>query len=393
LQSNIATQIYSHKSGFNVPYHLTRANDEQVGHLLSNFMNDYGAPEHLTFDGAAVQVGSITLVQDNLRRAEIRHHVSAPRRPKENLAEAAIQDIKKQWYQIMLKKQVPKRLWDYGISWVCETGNFTTNSSRYSDNRTPLEIITGETPDISEYLEFGIYGWVLFKTNAGVTPPELGRWLGVSHRVGRIMSYWILPPSGIPISCNTVQRLTNLEQQTNDWKRRMTTFDDELEAEFRSSSSDICNSTGDILQDLLLDLDGEGQEFIQEFNRVIDNSEIPHHDDTKDDGEVGIQDPYLNMELGLQHGDEEDLRLARVKQRAVDVEGRPVGRPSDNPLLDSRQYEVEFLDGETEILTANIIAENLLAQVDEEGCTMLFYRLVAIEGTSLSLQDVVDDKV
>jgi hypothetical protein len=246
-----------------------------------------------------------------------------------------------------LKKQVPKRLWDYGISWVCETGNITTNSSRYSDNRTPLEIITGETPDISEYLDFGIYDWVLFKTNAGVTPPELGRWLGVSHRVGRIMLYWILPPSGIPISCNTVQRLTNLEQQTNEWKRRMTTFDDELEAKFQTSSSDVSNSTRDIPQNLLLDLDGEDPEFIQEFNRVIDDNEFPHHDNIRDDGEVGIQYPYLNMELGLPHGDEEDLRLARVKQRAVDVEGRPVGRPSDNPLLDSRQYEVEFLDGET----------------------------------------------
>jgi hypothetical protein len=90
----------------------------------------------------------------------------------------------------------------------------------------------------------------------------------------------------------------------------MTTFDDELEAKFRTSSSDISNSTRDIPQDLLLDLDGEDQEFIQEFNRVIDNSEIPHHDDTKDDGEVGIQDPYLNMELGLPHGNDEDLLFA-----------------------------------------------------------------------------------
>jgi hypothetical protein len=54
------------------------------------------------------------------------------------------------------------------------------------------------------------------------------------------------------------------------------------------------------------------------------------------------------------------------------VEGRPIGRPSTNPLLDSRQYEVEFMDGEIEILTANIIAENLLAQVDEEGRRQMF---------------------
>jgi hypothetical protein len=73
------------------------------------------------------------------------------------------------------------------------------------------------------------------------------------------------------------------------------------------------------------------------------------------------------MELGLPRGQEDELHLARVKRRVVDVEGQPVGRPSRNPLLDSRQYEVEFLDGATDILTANIITENLLSQVDEEG--------------------------
>jgi hypothetical protein len=36
-------------------------------------------------------------------------------------------------------------------------------------------------------------------------------------------------------------------------------------------------------------------------------------------------------------------------------------------LLDSRLYEVEYIDGHVEELTANVIAENLIAQVDEEG--------------------------
>ena len=30
-------------------------------------------------------------------------------------------------------------------------------------------------------------------------------------------------------------------------------------------------------------------------------------------------------------------------------------------------YEVEFIDGTTEIMTANVIAQNILSQVDEEG--------------------------
>ena len=72
------------------------------------------------------------------------------------------------------------------------------------------------------------------------------------------------------------------------------------------------------------------------------------------------------MELGIRR-DDEGLHHTRVKQRAVDQDGRPIRRPSNNPLLDSRRYEVEYLDGTTEVLTANIIAENLLAQVDDQG--------------------------
>ena len=55
----------------------------------------------------------------------------------------------------MMKRRVPKRLWDYGIVWVCETMSLTANSSFALEGRTPIEQITGETPDISEYLDFG----------------------------------------------------------------------------------------------------------------------------------------------------------------------------------------------------------------------------------------------
>jgi hypothetical protein len=100
----------------------------------------------------------------------------------------------------MLKKKVPPRLWDYGFAWVCETDNICANMSKYADGRTPLEIITGDTPDISEYVDFDFYDWVLFRSNAGLGEVEIARWIGVSHRVGRLMSYWLLPESGIPIS-------------------------------------------------------------------------------------------------------------------------------------------------------------------------------------------------
>ena len=68
----------------------------------------------------------------------------------------------------MVKKRVPRRLWDFGLVWVCETGNFMVSSSRYADERTAIKIITGETPDISEYVNFRFYDWVTFHQNAGL---------------------------------------------------------------------------------------------------------------------------------------------------------------------------------------------------------------------------------
>ena len=52
---------------------------------------------------------------------------------------------------------------------------------------------------------------------------------------------------------------------------------------------------------------------------------------------------------------------ATVKRRVNDTEGNPMGTAHDNPLLDSRKYEVKYVDGHIEELTANIIAENIIA--------------------------------
>ena len=78
-------------------------------------------------------------------------------------------------------------------------------------------------------------------------------------------------------------------------------------------------------------------------------------------------DTYINMEIALPQGDAETPQLARVTKRAKDNDGKPVGTAHTNPLLDSREYEVTFSDGSIEIMRANVIAENLFAQVDEQG--------------------------
>ena len=56
-----------------------------------------------------------------------------------------------------------------------------------------MEALTGETPDISEYLDFGFYDLVWYKETAGLGEIQLGRFLDVSHGTGSLMSYWVLP--------------------------------------------------------------------------------------------------------------------------------------------------------------------------------------------------------
>jgi hypothetical protein len=51
----------------------------------------------------------------------------------------------------MAKKQVPKRLWDYGLIYESE---LLSRMARGSDRRTGYKEVTGQTPDISEWMDF-----------------------------------------------------------------------------------------------------------------------------------------------------------------------------------------------------------------------------------------------
>jgi len=207
----------------------------------------------------------------------------------------------------------------------------------------------------------------MFKSNAGVESPELGRWLGVSHRTGPLLSYWILPASGIPISCNTVQRLTNLEQSITEMKEKMEAFTESANRRLETTSGDLPTSQNEIPSHTLIGLQHEDEDFIEEYNRVIDSKDLLNIEDNVNDLNLGGQDNYIGMEIGLPRGEDGALEHAIVKRRKIDAEGNPIGKSNPDIILDSRQYDVEFLNGDLEVFTANTIAENLLAQVDEEG--------------------------
>ena len=89
-------------------------------------------------------------------------------------------------------------------------------------------------------------------------------------------------------------------------------------------------------------------------------------------------DQYIGAEFVVNLNGEPTT--AKVTKRARDNEGKPVGKQHANSLLDSHEYECLLEDGTLYRDNANVIAENIFAQCDNEG------RMHAV------LQEITDHK-
>ena len=76
-------------------------------------------------------------------------------------------------------------------------------------------------------------------------------------------------------------------------------------------------------------------------------------------------DVIVNAEVQLQLG--EEFVTGRVKQHVLGPDGKVTGSCDENPMLNLITCEVEFPDGQVREHAADVIAENMLAQVDDEG--------------------------
>jgi Reverse transcriptase (RNA-dependent DNA polymerase) len=179
------------------------------------------------------------------------------------------------------------------------------------------------------------------------------------------MSYWILTPTCRVVSRTTVQRVTNLERQQDTIISRCKAFDENISTQLKDEKHIVAldesyKSLEPTKEELELD-----QDYIDEMSKAINDTTIPHADPKESTADA--YDSYLNMEVNLPRGDGAAMQRGRVTKRMKDNDGQPIGVAHQNPLLDTRVYEVEWLDGHREQLTANVVAENLFAQVDQEG--------------------------
>jgi hypothetical protein len=359
----------------------------EAGDALLEFIQEIGIPGALHTDDAKELTSGCW---EQVRKAHgIKQTLAEPYSPFQNRTEVNIRELKKHVRHLMGRTRTPKRLWDFCSHYVAETRSLTAQPLYSLHGRTPFELVTGNTPDISEYLAFEWYQPVYYYDQPSFPEQRelLGRWLGVAHNVGQAMCFWVLPKTGVPIARTTVRAITEAEMQTNDVKLELESFD-----------ASLMEKIGDhLINESDLSFEVDSQELmmaLEDAPNVADGRYDPFDPEAErpdiDEYDEETYDKLLSAEVALPKGDFQFI--GKVIGRKRDAEGKPVGRANRNPILDTRVYQVEFQDGTVNDYVANVLAEALYAQVDVDGNRFLLLKEIIDhekDPTALSKDDMM----
>ena len=105
------------------------------------------------------------------------------------------------------------------------------------------------------------------------------------------------------------------------------------------------------------------KDFKEEFNKLFNNKDIKEADDgfTAD-----LYHQYVNMDLKFDRGGYR-TEFTRVKKILKDANFRPIGITNDNSIIYSLMYELEYNDGHTASLAANLIATCVQSLGETQG--------------------------
>jgi hypothetical protein len=180
------------------------------------------------------------------------------------------------------------------------------------------------------------------------------------------MCYWILTVSGKIIANTSVQHVIRTEYETPETKAKIDEFNGKLNDRLALDNFKMPEIPGTMY------LDDEPEE-APEYRRGIAPEDAEYGDmygkpvmeaDDMGDTEEAV-DQYIGAQL-LMDWDGEP-QYGKVVERATDTSGKKLGIANRNPLLDSREYLVQFPDQSLKRYTANQIAQAIYSQVDEQG--------------------------
>ena len=354
LRGHTCAQVFTDTLGWDHFYPM-KAKSE-AGEALSHFVEDTKRiPNPIVSDGALEERGAAWKAA--VKKYQINQRWTEPYSPWQNRAEDAIREIKKAIKRHTRRSGSPKRLWCFLGEWVTAIRRLTAHDRYALDGMVPETLYRGGVADISEYCQFGWYEEVWY-----VDPGQernLGWWIGVATEIGEPMTYWVLGKTAVPLPRSTVIKVLPEEKSSDGYLRALKELDDGIHSRIGDHLKQ-----DELLPELADMPDIDLSEWVED--EVVEPFEpeeaMPEADEDED---PVIFDKYLGAEINLNRGGQ--VLRGRVVGRKRDNDGNPVGRASDNPLLDTREYLVEFVDGSTEAYTTNLIAEAMYSQVDEEG--------------------------
>ena len=379
IRGHTCAQVYGNKFGFIKSYLMDDHNMQSVGDTLSLMIQDVGVVQKLHTDNAPEMIGRRTPFFKRARKEGIDLTTIEPLRPDENYGEILVKKAKIMSSKLMTRRNVPLKLWCYALDYACDLESIKVPVMYRNRGRTGYEIIFGSTPDISEYVEFEFYDHCWYWDTPQSYPNEkksLGRWLGVAHRVGQSMVYYIMNANGKVITRSTVSRLDPPDYDVDEYKIRITKLDARIEStigDYRNalnvSSTQLPEmDSNDLESQLSFCFDIKHSDINDDKEEAASNMEIPHIEDSPtDDLESSEFDKFLGIYVELPGDDGESKVLGRVKNRKRDHDGRLIGITNPNPVLNTAIYNIETPDGNIQEYTANVIAENLWNQVDDDG--------------------------
>jgi len=351
----------------------------QYPETLMEFIHDYGVPKQLVTDGANEMQQSKGRAIANEYHIDLK--VTVPYSPWQNKAESTVRELKRVTRRKIHEKKAPKRMWSYAGKWAAALRRLTALDIPELDGRTPHEHVTGGTPDITTYTLFDWYDPVYFHMPVATYPYQkksVGRLLGVADNCTDELAYIVLPKSGRPVVRKSVWGIPK-EALASDWTSEaadLIELDKAIEDLYGDQTLRAAQKRGDSATTEAPEIhDPHPDDVFPEPPPDVfegDENDPLAANDTDSDKILEADlftpetmDKYLGAELLLPHGD--GMRRARVTARHKDDDGHPLGRAHPNPILDSRLYDIQYPDGSTDIVNANLIAENLYAQVDNEG--------------------------
>ena len=339
----------------------------EAHHALSLLFQRDGVPPKMIMDGAKEEIEGE--FKRKCREAQVHCKQIEPHSPWSDAAETIVKETKNGTARQMFRSKAPKRLWDDCVEFVAYQQSNTWNNRYINQDEVPETVISGQTSDISIWVQHEWYEWVKFRDTTVPFPDDkevLGKYLGPSIDVGPAMTAKILKANGQVVHRSTYRSLTDEEIASENEKKDRDKFEQLVNERYGTP---------------MMATDFEGSEDVEatppdlyEDDSGEKNEPVPDAEDITP--ETG--DEYVGAEVNLPRGGV--LRSGKVTGRKRSADGTLQGTRNDNPILDTRTYEVEFPDGDVTEYTANVIAENMWAQCNLDGTQQIL------------LQDIVDHK-